>query len=481
MWLRAFLFALYVHVVACISLFPGTTFFDTDLTQAQWIWAPESNLTSTAPPGTIGFFRTFTSPAGKTASAASIAITADNNFTLWVNGHVVGATFPGIPAVDDAWKDGQALIASLNATTNTLTAIAVNFADNSTVGGVTPAGFLAFVRVFYTDGSTTTFTTDTSWKTTTTLPSDWPLPADTSAFSTAEVSFPYGEGPWGTSVTITQADFSALDLINSQWIWSTSSAATSAPAGSVGFRKTVPSPSDKSPAYAIIVAAADNFFAFYLNGRFVSSPPDDPNSADETVYGWEYASRVTVYDLAPSSNTFDFFATNFLSQTSNTESPAGFIAAIQIAYTDGTTDVIYTNDTWLQATSPSSGSALVAMPDTSLDTVDVLGEYGMSPWGFVSVADTLDASRVFLSGNDVEDGIVDPGSSAVPALSATASDTPSFSFAQTFTGPAGSAPSSSSSGPSQTSGASGARLVCPEVLLLFVGLAQIAAASQTLL
>ncbi|KAJ7069402.1 hypothetical protein C8F01DRAFT_513184 [Mycena amicta] len=403
------------------------TFGDSDFAAANWIWLPEPSLQTTAPPGTVGFFRTFTSPSGKTAGAASIALTADNNFTVWVNGQPIGASNP-----TDTWASGQALIASLNATTNTITALAVNYDDASTAGGATPAGFLAFVRVFYTDGSNSTFATDTSWKAIGTIPSDWPLPADTSKFVNAEVVFKYGGGPWGTSVTVTESDLTTNDLTGSNWIWSTPDAATSALAGSVGFRKTIASPSDKTASSATVIASADNTFALYVNGRYVSSPPHDPNTPNEALAGWQYASRVTT-SLAGhgSSNTFDLYATNFLSSTSDSGSSAGLIAIIQITYTDGTSTIVRTDTTWLAAQADSP-SAFLGMADSALSAAASLGLYGMAPWGNLGNADTVDVNRIFFSGNNVGSGAPISASSPTTTKPSTTTNLPAQSF--TFTG-----------------------------------------------
>ncbi|KAF7314861.1 hypothetical protein MKEN_00960600 [Mycena kentingensis (nom. inval.)] len=389
-----------------LSLSPRGTFADTDFAQASWIWLPTPDLQTSAPAGTVGFLRSFTSPSGKVAAAASIALTADNNFTVFVNGHPIGASDPG-----SSWQNGQALIATLNATHNTIAVLAVNFNDSNKAP--TPAGLLAFVRTFYTDGSNETFASDASWKVTGSIPKDWPLVSDTSGFVDAQVAFKYGEGPWTDQVSVRQSEFTSDAFSGSNWIWSASDAATAALAGSVGFRKKVPSPADKRPTSATVVATADNFFQLFINGRYISSPPPDPNAADEPIAGWQYASRVTTFfpSHTPSSSletlTFDFFATNFLAAdpgAGTTASSAGFIAAILITYSDGSSATIHTDPSWLASSTAASAAAFISTADASLTPASSLGAYGMAPWGAVGVADTVDAARVFVSGDDVGSG-----------------------------------------------------------------------------
>ncbi|KAF7298611.1 hypothetical protein MIND_00808200 [Mycena indigotica] len=403
-------------------LFSRSTFAYSDFDAASWIWLPQPKLASTAAPGTVGLMRTFNSPVGKTAFGASIAVTADNNFTLWVNGHAVGAS-------QDSWANGQALVTSLNATTNTIAALAVNYAD-STATGPTSAGFLAFVRIFYSDGTNSTLVSDKDWKATGIIPPDWPLPKDTSKFVNAEVAFKYGGGPWGKGITITQTDLSSADLKGSNWIWSTPDAAAGALAGSVGFRKSFTSPPGKAASSAIIVASADNFFQLYVNGRYVSAPARDPNTAGSAT-AWQFASRVTV-PLSATTNTFNFLATNFLAADGKPSS-AGFIGVIQIVYADGSTATIRTDSSWL-AVQTNDAVAFNAMPDSAFAPAASLGVYGMGPWGGgLGVADTVDAERIFLSGNNVGSGIpisVKPVPSGIAVSANINAPIPSFSFTQ---------------------------------------------------
>ncbi|CAK5283525.1 unnamed protein product [Mycena citricolor] len=58
-------------------------------TSASWIWlsTPSSSpFTHNAPAGTASFLKLLPTPPNKSASSALITITADDSFTLWVNG-----------------------------------------------------------------------------------------------------------------------------------------------------------------------------------------------------------------------------------------------------------------------------------------------------------------------------------------------------------------------------------------------------------
>ncbi|KAF7358478.1 hypothetical protein MVEN_00898300 [Mycena venus] len=322
-------------------------FSDSGLALASWIWLTEPNLLTTAPVGAVAFIKTFHTPSGKTAATAQIAMTADNNFTLYVNGQPVGASL-------DSWEDAQVFDAALNASVNIFSVLAVN--DGSTApSSANPAGLLAAIHIKYTDGSNDTVLSDSTWLVSGTVPADFPLPADLSSFSPAEVATKYGAGPWGTSVVIPSTVSDSLNLTGSTWIWSTSNAGANAPVGNVGFRKTVAVPSGKTASWATVILSVDNSFDLYVNGLYIGSPPFD-NNAPGSVSSWEYAQRFNV-TLNPSTNIFTVVGKNFPPQQTGGTSGAGLIAALLIQYTDGSSDIVRTDATWL--TGPFTSFAFI--------------------------------------------------------------------------------------------------------------------------
>ncbi|KAJ7759733.1 hypothetical protein DFH07DRAFT_1023303 [Mycena maculata] len=155
---------------------------DTGPDLPSWIWLPVPDLGTNAPVQSVAFLKTFTTPPGKNATAAQFIITADNNFTLWTNGQAIGATIPG-----ESWKNAQTLNAQLNDSTNTFSVLAANFPG--TAGG-NAAGLLASIGILYSDGTDDTVVSDSSWMVSGTIPSDFPLPAELSAFVPVEVAGP---------------------------------------------------------------------------------------------------------------------------------------------------------------------------------------------------------------------------------------------------------------------------------------------------
>jgi alpha-L-rhamnosidase len=159
---------------------------------ANWIWYPDGDPADSVPAGTRYFRRTFDLPAGEQISAAELQITADDAFTVYVNGTETAQS----PAVANSWSTASIVdvSAALRPGSNIIAVDAVN-----TNAG--PAGLLAKLDV---EGSSTPFdlVTDDSWKTADAAGTGWEQPGfDDSAWPAARVAAAYGSGPWGSSVS----------------------------------------------------------------------------------------------------------------------------------------------------------------------------------------------------------------------------------------------------------------------------------------
>ncbi|KAJ7110793.1 hypothetical protein C8R43DRAFT_904179 [Mycena crocata] len=114
---------------------------------AYWI---RTSLPTARPVGWRTFRRTLTSPAGKSAVLADIIISADAEFALYMNGALFGHTFPRI---------GQTkhFCVGLLAGTNVFAAKADYSRQTDHIG------ILSTMQITYTDNSTSTIVTDSSW------------------------------------------------------------------------------------------------------------------------------------------------------------------------------------------------------------------------------------------------------------------------------------------------------------------------------
>ncbi|KAJ7460971.1 lectin [Mycena galericulata] len=158
-------------------------------TDAEWIWTNEV-VNGVAPPGFRAFRRTYTPPPGQTPTSATIIITTDNAYTLYVNGVLVGSgnNFPVAQTYTVALAPAPEVVFAVYAE-NTLTV------EN-------PAGLLAAIEINTAECNCTAgvmFVTDGSWKSNTGTPAGFQLPGyDDSTWPAATVEGPYGMAPWGT-------------------------------------------------------------------------------------------------------------------------------------------------------------------------------------------------------------------------------------------------------------------------------------------
>jgi len=164
----------------------ASTFF-----QSQWIWFPEGNPASSAPVATRWFRKTFTVPAGASVAQAVATMTADNMFTLYVNGQIaLSGESPNY------WQQyGQADISAfLVPGTNVLAVAATNVGASAN-----PAGLIGSFDLTYGNGQTNSFHTDGTWITTSNLVANWNQTNFTaSGWSGALVLGTYGIGPWNS-------------------------------------------------------------------------------------------------------------------------------------------------------------------------------------------------------------------------------------------------------------------------------------------
>ncbi|MFI9486655.1 family 78 glycoside hydrolase catalytic domain [Promicromonospora sp. NPDC052451] len=166
----------------------------TDLTfdGAAWMWAAQGE-----PAGQDRAFRILrAAPGGTSATRAEVLVTADDSFTLWVDGAETGSTEPA----ENGWQSSRFFTAELSGDT---TVVAVRGTNDAVSAGAV----LAVVRLTYSDGSTATLTSGSAWKTATDFPADFARPdLDDSGWDQAAEIAVYGTGPWGRGVRLPVRD-----------------------------------------------------------------------------------------------------------------------------------------------------------------------------------------------------------------------------------------------------------------------------------
>ncbi|MYS21836.1 family 78 glycoside hydrolase catalytic domain [Streptomyces sp. SID4948] len=166
------------------------------LSDANWIWYAEGDPSDSAPAGTRYLRRSFELPSGAQISSAEAQFTADDSFTLYVNGVEAVSS----PRVADSWRTASVVDIApyLHAGTNVLAVEATNSVQG-------PAGVLGSLH-FEGTAAPTDLVTDTSWRASNSADDGWQQPGyDDSAWPQALEAAHYGAGPWGTSVSIPPA------------------------------------------------------------------------------------------------------------------------------------------------------------------------------------------------------------------------------------------------------------------------------------
>lgn len=153
----------------------------------NWIWFPEGEPAQAAPAGTRYFRVTVTVPEGQKVTKGQLAVTADNEFTAWLNGKRLGSG--GDFHALTVFPIGEALTAGANA----LAVEVKNAGDNPN-----PAGLFGSVTVELANGQRIELVADGSWKCAQQASGDWQAKGfDDSGWSAAKVLGAAGIAPWG--------------------------------------------------------------------------------------------------------------------------------------------------------------------------------------------------------------------------------------------------------------------------------------------
>ncbi|KAJ6457876.1 hypothetical protein C8R45DRAFT_1081718 [Mycena sanguinolenta] len=319
-----------------------------DFNNSTWIWANNSVPASgggETPPGGCAFRRYFTPPPGKTPNFTDIIVTADNNFTFYVNGEQVGtgAYYPL------AYAFRTPLLGS---DSNVFAVIATSGSRSSA-----PAGLLIAIQVTYDDGTRDMpIVSDTTWRALTSVPDGYQnLTFNDSSWPAAVGESPYGASAWGP-VTIPTNPQTFVYTNATNWIWTneTPNASVDAPVGSRPFRLTWTPPAGQTPRSATVIISSDDEYMFFINGNMIAGG-----------YNYRLSQQFSI-SLAPAANVV--FAVN----ATNYSGPAGFIAEIQITTTGApgctecnSSSIVITDASWKWTSTVSEGFEAPGFDDSS--------------------------------------------------------------------------------------------------------------------
>jgi alpha-L-rhamnosidase len=164
---------------------------------ASWIWSAGSN-SGGAPVGSRWFRGAFTPPAGAEIRKATLLATADDDFTLYLDGGQV----VNQPEETDAWRRGHLVDVTEQVRAAGSGPIVVAARATNRGGSDNPAGLL--VRLIVETGTDPVeLVTGKGWRSAETEQEGWQRPEfDDGEWPEAAVLAPYGQGPWGTGVSL---------------------------------------------------------------------------------------------------------------------------------------------------------------------------------------------------------------------------------------------------------------------------------------
>lgn len=151
----------------------------------EWIWYPEGNPQKHAPQGNRYFRLSFTIPENKKMTRASIDMTVDDRFELYLNGKKIGN--------GKTWNEYYTfdLFPFLTPGKNTFAIKAYNKEPS-------PAGLVAKTTIEFQNSEPIFITSNADWKTSDSISPDWMSPTyDDAAWKTAMKIAVFPSQPWG--------------------------------------------------------------------------------------------------------------------------------------------------------------------------------------------------------------------------------------------------------------------------------------------
>jgi HEAT repeat protein len=408
---RIFFLFLAASLAVCASA--ATLGFD----GAHWIWySQEANPNAKDfPAGEFCFRAAVTLPENAKIKSADLIITADNLYTLYLNGKLAGEGHHD----PDSWREPKRfdVAAMLVPGRNVVAVQAAN-----TIPGW--AGLLAKLVVTLADGKEIVLASDGSWRCTDKEDKDWAQPAyDDKPWRAACVLGAFGMDPWkridvdapaeraGTLASETRPKVKAgtaagrpapaapnrpagpapqITFAGAKWIWSPpaeKATLESFQGGTVYFRATVEVPANPKMRTAEILVTADNLFSLYVNGLAAAESEN-----------WSQPKRVDLAArLVPGRNVIAVEATN------TAMGPAGMVAKLQIQFAGGEPLVVVSDASWKCSDQEAKKWELPDFDDRGWRSAHVIGDMGIPPWGpVVNIPGRAERARTDPSGTPDE-------------------------------------------------------------------------------
>jgi alpha-L-rhamnosidase len=294
-----------------------------NLQDDQWVWGAGAKAGS-QPAGKMYFRKVFQLPADRPVKQATLLLTADDGFQLFVNGHTAGqgSTWQSLASPD--------ITGRLQPGANAI-GIEVTNGGNAP----SPAGLIGRLVVLFGTGEPMVLPIDTSWQSSAVAGERWAwADFDAANWKQATVIANFGDQPWGKI---------GINL------------ATIDPAPYLRRSFTVNKPVKR----AMVFASALGIYELRLNGRPVDTDVLSPGWTDYNkrvnYRGYDVTKQLKRGENAIGATLGDGWYAGYLAFTGKRHyygAHTRFIAQMMIDFDDGTQEVISTDGSWKGSTGP---------------------------------------------------------------------------------------------------------------------------------
>ena len=162
-------------------------------TWGDWIWSPGGDPTRDAPVAARAFRKTFSLPDGARIDHAVLRLTADDRFTAYLNGQLVGS--------HANWMSGREFADVGRLLRPGKNVLAVRGENAPGPKGANPAGLACNLGVVLDGGAKVVVLSDGTWRCSAGEEKGWQEPGfDDGSWEPARVIARFGEGPWGARI-----------------------------------------------------------------------------------------------------------------------------------------------------------------------------------------------------------------------------------------------------------------------------------------
>ena len=164
------------------------------------------------------------------------------------------------------------------------------------------------------------------------------------------------------------------DILAAKWIWyPEGNPASSAPAETRWFRATLTLPENTVLTEAKAHLTADNSCEVFVNGERAGSVGNFNQIGDFDITS----------SLKPGPNTIAIAAVN----SGDSPNPAGLLASFVCRFEDGQELQLSSDASWRSGNTGQQGWEQPDFDDSAWKSAQVLGDYGMAPWGEIGKSD----------------------------------------------------------------------------------------------